>query len=284
MAHAHAAEGRLRERAAERRRHARREHVDRGADRLVPRVRRSGADAHADARAHHLGRRPNAEARDGQRRADTPAALRAARRRRGAHRDRRGGGRSSGGRGARGANQPAAGASSAAAGAAQPAPRASAWLAAASTPGAAHSLQGESHAAWEIAELVRGSGADGGVVDTRLDEARWASLKVVTTSLSAGWLRRTACRTAPTRSRHRVLRHLRRRRRPVVHRDDERRRPGLSQRAVRHELELQARAERLEVEAGALQELTRRRARQRRRQLTAHRRAARDRRAPNARG
>jgi hypothetical protein len=90
---------------------------------------------------------------------------------------------------AAGANQPAAGASSAAAGAAQPAPRASGWMAAASSPDAAHSLQGESHAAWEIAQLVRGSGADGGVVDTRLDEARWASLKVVTTSLSAGWLR-----------------------------------------------------------------------------------------------
>jgi len=91
--------------------------------------------------------------------------------------------------GAAGTNQPATGASSAAAGAAQPTARTSAWLSTAQTPGAARTLQGESHAAWEIAQLVRGSGADGGVVDTRLDEARWASLKVVTTSLSGGWLR-----------------------------------------------------------------------------------------------
>ena len=81
------------------------------------------------------------------------------------------------------------GTSSAAAGAAQPIARTTAWMSVTSTPGVTRTPQGESHAEWQIAQLVRGSGADGGVVDTRLDESRWASLKVVTTSFSAGWLR-----------------------------------------------------------------------------------------------
>jgi hypothetical protein len=81
------------------------------------------------------------------------------------------------------------GTSSAAAGAAQPTARTTAWMSVASIPGTPRTLQGVSHAEWQVAQLVRGSGADGGVVDTRLDESRWASLKVVTTSFSAGWLR-----------------------------------------------------------------------------------------------
>jgi hypothetical protein len=53
-----------------------------------------------------------------------------------------------------------------------------------------HTLQGVSHAEWQIADIVRGSGADGGVVDTRLAEGPWAPLKVTTTDLSAAWLRK----------------------------------------------------------------------------------------------
>jgi hypothetical protein len=53
----------------------------------------------------------------------------------------------------------------------------------------ARSLQGESRAEWQIVTVVTGSGADSGVVSSRLDEDRWAPLKVVTRNLSAGWLR-----------------------------------------------------------------------------------------------
>jgi hypothetical protein len=51
------------------------------------------------------------------------------------------------------------------------------------------SLQGYSRAEWQIADIVRGSGADGGIVSTRLTEGPWAPLKVTTVNLAAGWLR-----------------------------------------------------------------------------------------------
>jgi hypothetical protein len=51
------------------------------------------------------------------------------------------------------------------------------------------SLQGDSRAEWQIATVVTGSGADSGVVSTRLDEDRWAPLKVTTTNMQAAWLR-----------------------------------------------------------------------------------------------
>jgi len=53
----------------------------------------------------------------------------------------------------------------------------------------AHTAQGDSHAEWQIADRVVGSGADAGIVSTRLREARWAPLKVTTNHLAAGWLR-----------------------------------------------------------------------------------------------
>jgi hypothetical protein len=40
-----------------------------------------------------------------------------------------------------------------------------------------------------MAETVTGSGATGGILTTRLDEASWASLKAVTTGLRSAWLR-----------------------------------------------------------------------------------------------
>jgi hypothetical protein len=52
-----------------------------------------------------------------------------------------------------------------------------------------HTPQGDSHAEWQIADRVTGSGADAGIVSTRLREAPWAPLKVTTTNLGAGWLR-----------------------------------------------------------------------------------------------
>jgi len=55
-------------------------------------------------------------------------------------------------------------------------------------PGA-RSPQGSSHAEWQIADSVRGSGADSGITATRLAQGPWAPLKVTTTSLAAGWLR-----------------------------------------------------------------------------------------------
>ena len=83
------------------------------------------------------------------------------------------------------------GSGSAAAGAAQAAPRPpSPWTSRAAPADApAHSLQGYSRAEWKTSNIVRASGADGGVVNTRLDESRWAPLEVVTRNLSAAWLR-----------------------------------------------------------------------------------------------
>jgi hypothetical protein len=56
-------------------------------------------------------------------------------------------------------------------------------------PAGAHTAQGDSHAEWQIADRVTGSGADGGIVSSRLRQAPWAPLKVTTTNLAAGWLR-----------------------------------------------------------------------------------------------
>jgi hypothetical protein len=59
----------------------------------------------------------------------------------------------------------------------------------ASGPGTPRTLQGESRAEWPIATTVTGSGADAGVVSSRLAEGRWAPLEVTTTNMSAAWLR-----------------------------------------------------------------------------------------------
>ena len=72
LAHGHAAERRLRERAAQRRRPARRRSMGPGAGRRVRSVRRRRVAAHADAPAHSLGRR-----RRGSSSRRTPAGKRA---------------------------------------------------------------------------------------------------------------------------------------------------------------------------------------------------------------
>jgi hypothetical protein len=58
-----------------------------------------------------------------------------------------------------------------------------------SEPTGARSLQGYSRAEWELAASVTGSGATGGVLTTELERAPWGTLKVVTTNMSAAWLR-----------------------------------------------------------------------------------------------
>ena len=60
---------------------------------------------------------------------------------------------------------------------------------AAPRPGS-RSLQGHSLAQWQVAGSVTSSGADGGALVTRGSSRTWGSLKVVTTNLRAGWLRR----------------------------------------------------------------------------------------------
>lgn len=52
-----------------------------------------------------------------------------------------------------------------------------------------HTLQGRSTAEWQTVESVTASGATGGILTTELAPAPWASLKVMTTHLTAAWLR-----------------------------------------------------------------------------------------------
>jgi hypothetical protein len=61
--------------------------------------------------------------------------------------------------------------------------------AAAAAP-AVRDAQGHSSAGWEITAQVASGGADGGSANPRRPPARWATLKVVTTNMQAGWLRR----------------------------------------------------------------------------------------------
>lgn len=56
-------------------------------------------------------------------------------------------------------------------------------------PGGPRTLQGFSRAAWQIADVIRSSGANAGQYTEALGERRWASLEVVTTNLRAAWLR-----------------------------------------------------------------------------------------------
>jgi hypothetical protein len=56
-------------------------------------------------------------------------------------------------------------------------------------PGA-RDLQGHSVAQWQMSASVTSSGADGGALVSRLNSRTWGSLKVVTTNLRSGWLRR----------------------------------------------------------------------------------------------
>jgi hypothetical protein len=57
-------------------------------------------------------------------------------------------------------------------------------------PPAARDLQGHSRAQWEITGQAAGSGAEGGAGSAGRPPARWATLKVVTTNMRAGWLRK----------------------------------------------------------------------------------------------
>jgi hypothetical protein len=54
---------------------------------------------------------------------------------------------------------------------------------------AAPSLQGHSLAAWQLTSSVTGSGATGGVLTSAVETQPWATLEVVTTDLTAAWLR-----------------------------------------------------------------------------------------------
>jgi hypothetical protein len=52
-------------------------------------------------------------------------------------------------------------------------------------------LQGHSAAEWQMTrQAIASSGADGGVANPNRPAPTWASLKVVTTNMQAGWLRR----------------------------------------------------------------------------------------------
>jgi hypothetical protein len=51
------------------------------------------------------------------------------------------------------------------------------------------SLQGASFAEWQESQVVRARGAEGGETSARVDEGAWTPLKVVTTNLTAAWLR-----------------------------------------------------------------------------------------------
>lgn len=53
-----------------------------------------------------------------------------------------------------------------------------------------HTLQGRSAAEWQVETEVVASGATAGILTRQLDAPPWASLKVVTTGMSGGWLRR----------------------------------------------------------------------------------------------
>ena len=61
---------------------------------------------------------------------------------------------------------------------------------AAALPPPTRDAQGHSLAQWEITAQVAGSGADGGAANPRRPPPRWATLKVVTTNMRAGWLRK----------------------------------------------------------------------------------------------
>jgi hypothetical protein len=61
---------------------------------------------------------------------------------------------------------------------------------AASPAPAFRDTQGYSVARWEMANQVASSGADGGAANPRQGRPTWASLKAVTTNMTAGWLRK----------------------------------------------------------------------------------------------
>lgn len=60
---------------------------------------------------------------------------------------------------------------------------------AAASARAPRSLQGTSFAEWQQSEVVRARGAEGGEASARVDGGAWTPLKVVTTNLTAAWLR-----------------------------------------------------------------------------------------------
>ena len=60
---------------------------------------------------------------------------------------------------------------------------------AAASANAPRSLQGVSLAEWQQSEVVRARGVEGGEASARVDGGAWTSLKVVTTNLTAAWLR-----------------------------------------------------------------------------------------------
>ena len=117
---------------------------------------------------------------------------------------------------------------------------------------AGRTLQGTSVAEWQRsggafdAFLERGAGAA---------PPRWGALKVTTTNVLPGWLRRNGVpysQNATITEYFTRVTHPGRRR--LVRGDDDRRRSDLSGAAVHDQLELQERTERLQVESGAVQD------------------------------
>jgi hypothetical protein len=53
----------------------------------------------------------------------------------------------------------------------------------------ARSLQGNSIAEWQVADVVRARGNEGGESSARVSEGSWTPLKVTTMNLTAAWLR-----------------------------------------------------------------------------------------------
>ena len=60
---------------------------------------------------------------------------------------------------------------------------------AAASANAPRSLQGVSFAEWQQSEIVRARGVEGGETSARVDGGAWTPLKIVTTNLTAAWLR-----------------------------------------------------------------------------------------------
>ncbi len=107
-----------------------------------------------------------------------------------------------------------------------------------------------------MAEWQRSGGAFDAFLERGAGAAppRWGALKVTTTNMLPGWLRRNG---VPYSQNATITEYFTRDHASaggrLVRGDDGRRRPDLSGAAVRHELELQERGERFEMESGAVQ-------------------------------
>ncbi len=122
----------------------------------------------------------------------------------------------------------------------------------ASAASTARSLQGQSRAEWVRPQTAPGgpglAGAGGGA-----GGRAGGYLKVTTTNLLPGWLRKNGPPVQRGRVADGVLRPVQdAERRRMVDGDGDRRRPGLLEHALRHELALQARADRRPMESPAV--------------------------------